>query len=100
MSPIPMATEVSPPLSKRRPLAPELAALARQRRRARLVIFIIAESLVVGLTVAAMVAGMTERFLAESFTGGFRFVPIAGAFIAAILPILCFGNPKRRNRPR
>jgi predicted PurR-regulated permease PerM len=88
------------PLAAKRPFAPELSALARQRRRARLAMFIIAESLVVAFTIAAMVAGVSERFLAESFTSMFRIVPIAGAFLAAILPILFFGDPKRRNRPR
>ena len=95
-----METEVTPLPSKRRPLAPELAALARQRRRVRLVVFLIAESLVLALTVAAMLAGISERFLAESFTGLFRIVPIVGAFVAAILPILFFGHPRRRNRPK
>ena len=86
--------------ANRGPVAPELAAWARRRRRVRLVIFIIAESLVLALTVAAMLAGISERFLAESFTSMFRIVPIVGAFVAATLPILFFGHPRRRNRPR
>ena len=100
MGTLTMETEVAPPRRKLPAIAPELAALSRQRRRARLLIFIIAEGFVVTLTLAAMVAGVSQRYLAESFTGVFRTVPIVGAFLAAILPILFFGNPKRRNRPR
>jgi hypothetical protein len=95
-----METEVPPSLTRRPPIAPELATLARRRRRTRLVIFLVAESVVAVLTFAAMAAGMSERFLAESFSGIFRTVPIVGAFLAALLPILFFGDPKRRNRLR
>jgi predicted PurR-regulated permease PerM len=92
--------EVASSDPKRPRIAPELVSLARRRRRARLLIFIIAESVVAVLTIAAMVAGISERFLTESFTGLFRMVPIIGAIVAALLPILFFGDPKRRNRPR
>ena len=95
-----MGADVTPPDPNRPPIAPEFAAIARQRRRTRLLIFVILESLVIAVTMAAMAAGISEHFLAETFTKVFRIVPIVGAIVAAILPIVFFGHPKRRNRPR
>ena len=95
-----MGPDLTPPVLKRPPIAPELAALVRRRRRTRLVVFITLETLVVAVTVAAMAAGISEHFLAETYTKVFRTVPVIGAFLAATLPILFFGHPKRRNRPR
>lgn len=95
-----MNTQVPPQPAKRPPLAPELAALARQRRRARLLVFAISEVLVIALTIATMIAGISERFLTPSLNGIFRTLPVIGACLAAFLPILFFGHPKRRNRAR
>src|SRR5687768_16738050 len=74
------------------PASVELARLARNRRRMRLVRFILAESLAVTVLAGSVMAGLSERFAAESLTAVFRVVPILAAAVATILPILFFGH--------
>ena len=72
------------------------AALGQRRRKVRIVRFVAAETLVLGILVASIVAGVSARFSMESLTPIFKIVPIIAAATAAILPILFFGSPKRR----
>jgi hypothetical protein len=58
--------------------------------------FIVAEVLVLSVLILSVLAGISERFSSESFTPVFRALPITAAVVAAILPILFFGDPKRR----
>jgi hypothetical protein len=74
------------------------AAIARHRRRVRLARFIAFETIAVTVLVASIVAGISARFAAESLTPIFRVLPVMAASVAAILPILFFGDPKRRGR--
>ena len=74
----------------------DIAELVRRRRRMRLVRFIAAEGLVLSFLILSVVAGISERFALESLTPIFRALPIAAAVVAAILPILFFGHPKRK----
>ena len=62
--------------------------------------FAICEVLALGIMVASALAGISERFTAESWTLLFRVLPIGAAVVAVILPIFFFGDPKRRNRRR
>jgi len=62
----------------------------------RIVRFVAAETLAVGILMASIIAGVSARFAVESLTPIFRILPIIAAAAAAILPILFFGNPKRR----
>jgi hypothetical protein len=73
-----------------------IAALVRQRRRARLLRFAICEVIAIALTVGFTLAGLSSQYLDDSLTPVFRFLPIASAAAATILPILFFGDPKRR----
>jgi len=73
-----------------------VAALVRQRRRARLLRFAICEVIAIALTVGFTLAGLSSQYLDDSLTPVFRFLPIASAAAATILPILFFGDPKRR----
>ena len=73
-------------------------AVKRWRQRRRVSWFIASEIGAVALVVGSVVAGISERFAAENLTPIFRILPIAGATLAAILPILFFGDPKRRSR--
>jgi hypothetical protein len=62
--------------------------------------FIVLETMAIGVTIASAIAGISIRFAAESLTPVFRILPVGAAIVAAILPILFFGDPKRRNRTR
>jgi hypothetical protein len=73
-----------------------IAAIVRQRRRVRLLRFAICEALAVALTITFAWAGVSSRYLDETLTSLFRFLPIASAAVATILPILFFGSPQRR----
>jgi pyrroline-5-carboxylate reductase len=74
----------------------EIAHLARRRRRLRLVRFMAAEAFALAILVLSVLAGISERFASESLTPIFRALPITAAAVAAILPILFFGGPKRK----
>jgi len=73
-----------------------MAALVRHRRRVRLARFIAGEAIAIAVLVVSVLAGISERFVAESLTPLFRTLPITAAIVAAILPILFFGDPKRK----
>jgi hypothetical protein len=73
-------------------------AFVRHRRRLRLARFIAFETVAVAVLVASILAGISARFAAESLTPLFRVLPVTAASVAAILPILFFGDPKRRGR--
>lgn len=77
---------------------PDPAALARHRRKLRRRWFLFAELLSLAVLLGSVVAGISERFTAESLTPLFRVLPIAAAIIAGILPIVYFSNPKRGMR--
>ena len=77
-----------------------LEDLRRQHRRVRFVRFIVCEMIAILILVATVVAGLSARFAAESYTPVFRILPIIVAIVAAIIPVLFYGNPKRRNRGR
>ena len=62
----------------------------------RLMRFIGAEALALIVLVLSVLAGISERFASEFFTPIFRALPITAAAVAAILPILFFGDPKKR----
>jgi hypothetical protein len=55
-----------------------------------------AETFAVAVTIASVVAGISARFAAETFTPIFRVLPISAAVVAAILPIFFFGDLRRR----
>jgi hypothetical protein len=74
----------------------DIAEVVRRRRRMRLVRFIAAEVLVLSVLILSVLAGISERFSSESLTPILRALPITAAVVAAILPILFFGDPKRR----
>ena len=74
----------------------EMARVLRARRRARLVRFLAFEIAAIALVVGSVVAGLSERFAAESLTKIFQVLPIAAAALAVALPILFFGHPKHR----
>jgi hypothetical protein len=76
------------------------AALVRHRRRVRTARFIVCETIAVAIMVASALAGVSARFAADNLTPIFRVLPVSAAIVAAILPIIFFGDPKRRNRPR
>jgi uncharacterized BrkB/YihY/UPF0761 family membrane protein len=78
----------------------DIAKIIRRRRRLRMLYFIILEALAIGLMITSAVAGISSRFAAESLTPIFRVLPISAAIVAVILPIIFFGDPKRRNRSR
>jgi hypothetical protein len=87
------------PLKRRPPVStpPNDLALFRQRRRARRRWFLLAEMLSLAVLVGSIVAGVSERFTAESLTPVFRVLPVAAAIVAGILPIIFFGSPNRRD---
>jgi hypothetical protein len=68
----------------------------RRRRRMRTARFIAFETVAVAVFVLSVLAGISERFAAESLTPLFRTLPITAAVVAAILPIFFFGDPKRK----
>jgi len=73
-------------------------AMVRRRRRQRVAWFIASEIGALALVVGSIVAGISGRFAADNLTPVFRILPIVGAALVVILPILFFGNPKRRSR--
>jgi hypothetical protein len=75
-------------------------ALLRHKRRMRTVRFIVAETIAIAVMIASALAGVSVRFAAENLTPIFRVIPVTAAAVAVILPILFFGNLKRRNRRR
>ncbi|MEY2557199.1 MAG: hypothetical protein QOE34_624 [Verrucomicrobiota bacterium] len=77
-----------------------VAEVLRRRRRRKLLFFIVGETLALALMLGAAIAGISERFVAESLTPLFRILPIIPAGVAVILPIVFFGDPKKRNRAR
>jgi hypothetical protein len=79
---------------------PNELVLFRLRRRTRRRWFPLAEILSLAVMVGSVVAGISERFAAESLTALFRILPVAAAIVAGILPILLFGNPNRPSRRR
>jgi hypothetical protein len=60
--------------------------------------FVAGETLAMGIFVASVLAGISERFASEKLTPIFRVLPIMAAAIAAILPIIFFALPKGRGR--
>jgi hypothetical protein len=77
---------------------PGIADLVRRRRRVRLARFIAGEAIAIAVLVLSVLAGISERFAAETLTPVFRVLPITAACVAALLPILFFGHPKRKSR--
>lgn len=67
----------------------------RQRRKLRRRWFLLAELVSIAVFIASVIAGISERFSAESLTPLFRVLPIAAALVAGILPIVYFSNPSR-----
>jgi hypothetical protein len=90
--------EVTKQIRPASPVQPSLdvVAMVRQRRKRRRRWFLVAESLCLAVLVGSVLAGISQRFTAESFTPLFRIVPIAAALVAAILPIVYVGKPNRR----
>jgi hypothetical protein len=84
----PVASEVESPEQ-------QIARMVRRRRRLRVIRFVAAEVLAVAALILSVLAGTSERFASESLTPIFRALPITLAVVAAILPILFFGGPKR-----
>jgi hypothetical protein len=72
------------------------ASVVRHRRRMRMARFIVAEIAAIAVLFGSVIAGISERFAVESLTPLFRTLPITAAIVAAVLPILFFGHPKRR----
>lgn len=70
----------------------------RQRRKLRRRWFLLAELLSIVVLTASVIAGISERFSAESLTPLFRVLPIAAALVAGILPIVYFSKPTRALR--
>ena len=60
--------------------------------------FLLAEIVAIAVLCGSVIAGISERFAAESLTPLFRGLPVTAAIVAAILPILFFGHPKRKGR--
>jgi hypothetical protein len=93
---------VEPPKQIRRPppvtAPPNALASYRRRRRTLRRWFLLAETLSLLVMVGSVVAGISERFAAESLTALFRVLPVAAAIVAGILPILFFSNPNRPSR--
>ena len=78
----------------------DFIASARRRRRRRALWFIAAELGALAFVLASVLIAIPERGAANSFAPVLRVLPIAGATLAAIFPILFFGHPKRRSRWR
>jgi hypothetical protein len=66
----------------------------------RAIRFIVCEAIAIAIAVVSSLAATSVRFGAESLTPAFQVIPITAATVAVILPILFFGNPRRRNRRR
>lgn len=73
-----------------------ISRAVRHRRRMRMLRFLAFEAIAVAVFLLSVLAGISERFSAESLTPIFRTVPILAAAVAAILPIFFFGDPKRK----
>lgn len=80
------------------PSVESVAAIIRHRRRARMFWFIALETIAIGATIGSALAGISTHFAADSLTPIFRVFPIGAAIVAVILPVIFFGDPKRRNR--
>jgi hypothetical protein len=78
----------------------DIAAIIRHRRRLRMLRFVAFETIAIGVMIVSAFAGISSRFAAESLTPIFRVLPVSAAIVAVILPIVFFGDPKRRNRAR
>ena len=92
--------DLEPPKQPRRPAPvnapPDELILFRKRRRTRRAWFLLAETLSLALLVGSVVAGISERYAADSLTPLFRILPIAAAMIAGLLPIIFFGHRRGR----
>lgn len=69
--------------------------LIGQRRRRRFALFLVVEAAAIVLFVGSLLTSVLTPFAAESFTPFFRVIPIGSAIVAAVVPILFFGNPMR-----
>ena len=78
----------------------DIAGIIRHRRRLRMLRFISFETIAIGVAITSAIAGISSRFAAESLTPIFRVLPVGAAIVAVVLPIVFFGDPKRRNRAR
>ena len=78
--------------------AESTADVRRRRRRKRFMRFVVLEVMAIALAIGSVIAGVSERFAAEWLTPAFRFLPIAAAATATILPIVFFGSPSHRRR--
>jgi hypothetical protein len=70
-------------------------ALQSQRRR-KLAWFLFVESIAVSAMIVSILAGFSLRFASESWTPAFRVLPVTAAIIATVLPILFYGNSRKR----
>ncbi len=82
------------------PATESVSAIIRRRRRAKMLWFIAFETLAICITVGSALAGISTRFAEESLTPIFHLLPIGAAIVVVILPVIFFGDPKRRNRSR
>lgn len=78
----------------------DAAASFRNRRRMRMLWFATYETAAIIAMVVSTVVGISSRFADPSLTPLFCILPIAAATIAAVLPIVYFGDPKFRNGRR
>ena len=96
---LPPCAAIAPDSSHEQPLERVKSETARsairQRRRARLIRFILLESIALTLTVASVCTGLSARFADESFTAVFRYLPVSCAVLAGLLPIIFFGSVGR-----
>jgi hypothetical protein len=74
--------------------------LVRERRRVRTTRFIVCEALAIGLLLGSMLAAFSTNFATGHPRPFLKMLPILAAAIATLIPVLFFGNPKRRNRGR
>ena len=71
---------------------------SRKRRRQKFVWFLAVESVAVLVMTVSILAGLSLRFSSESWTPVFRVLPVTAAVIAALLPILFYGNARGSRR--
>ncbi|MDQ6859655.1 MAG: hypothetical protein M3032_00650, partial [Verrucomicrobiota bacterium] len=64
--------------------AESVRSAVRERRRARVIRFIVLESIALILTVASVCAGLSVRFADDSLTPIFRFLPVTCAVLAGL----------------
>ncbi len=57
--------------------------------------FLLCETLALALLAGTVVAGVSERFVSDSFTPLFKYLPAGAAILAAIIPILFYGKGRR-----